>query len=74
VKLLPHATIIAEDVNSDGLRKALSMFAYEKSIPFLAFVDPEGLEIKWSTLQVLLERWSDVIINYQPAAVHRTVG
>ena len=56
MKLLPHATIIAEDVNSDGLRKALSMFAYEKSIPFLAFVDPEGLEIKWSTLQVLLER------------------
>lgn len=73
-KLLPQAAVIAEDVNSGGLGKGLSMFPNKRSIPFLAFVDPEGLEIEWSTLRILLERWSDVIINYQPSAVRRAVG
>jgi three-Cys-motif partner protein len=73
-KLLPQAIIIPEDVNSGGLDKALGMFPKGRSIPFLAFVDPEGLEIQWSTLRLLLESWSDVIINYQPSAVRRAVG
>lgn len=72
--LLPNATIIKDDVNSGGLDKALNLLRNDKKIPFLAFVDPEGLEMRWSTLQLLLDTWSDVIINYQPSAVNRAVG
>jgi len=72
VRLLPQADVIPEDVNSTGLKKTVNnIFPSNKAVPFLAFIDPEGLEIEWSTLQVLLERWSDVIINYQPSAVRR---
>jgi len=73
-KLLPGATVISQDANSGGLDAALNMFPKGRSVPFLAFVDPEGLEIQWETLRVLLESWSDVIINYQPSAVRRAVG
>jgi len=73
-RLLPEATVISEDTNSGGLDTALNAFHESRSIPFLAFIDPEGLEIQWSTLRLLLESWSDVIINYQPSAVRRAVG
>ncbi|KPV65481.1 MAG: hypothetical protein AOA65_0085 [Candidatus Bathyarchaeota archaeon BA1] len=36
----------------------------------LSIVDPEGLDLQWSTLQ----RWSDVVINYQPSAARRAAG
>ena len=73
-KILPEATVIPQDTNSGGLDAALKMFPKGRSVPFLAFVDPEGLEMQWETLRVLLESWSDVIINYQPSAVRRAVG
>lgn len=72
--LLPHATVIPEDVNVSGLEKALGLFPKDRSVPCLAFVDPEGLDLQWSTLQMLLQRWSDVVINYQPSAVRRAAG
>jgi three-Cys-motif partner protein len=79
-KLLPNAMILKGDANSDvlnrqnsdlrGLRYALSTIPAR--MPVLAFVDPFGMDIRWDTLELLLNRWSDVIINFQNVA--RTVG
>jgi three-Cys-motif partner protein len=76
-KLMPSAHIINGDVNSDindsggrGLRHALSLVP--QNTPILAFVDPYGMDVRWRTLELLLDRWSDVIINFQ--SVQRVVG
>lgn len=79
-KLIPNATVINGDANSDikytenisshGLAYALDKIP--TTTPLLAFVDPYGMDIRWETLELLLRRWSDVIINFQN--VNRTVG
>ncbi|UVS70066.1 three-Cys-motif partner protein TcmP [Nitrososphaera viennensis] len=76
-KLMPSAHIINGDVNSDinnpgghGLRHALSLVP--RNTPILAFVDPYGMDVRWRTLELLLDAWSDVIINFQ--SVQRVVG
>jgi three-Cys-motif partner protein len=78
--LIPSALVIKGDANSDvindknsslhGLRYTLEEIP--KNIPILAFVDPYGMDIRWNTLELLLNRWSDVIINFQ--SVSRTIG
>ncbi len=74
-KLLPKADVFHNDVNADGLDLALKVAQRgSASVPMLAFVDPEGLAVHWATLDKLLRTWSDVIINYQPLAVRRTIG
>ena len=73
-KLLPNAIVINQDVNEGGLDTAFTKFSSTRSTPFLAFVDPEGLQNEWKTMEKLLERWSDVIINFQISAVSRTAG
>ncbi len=72
-KLLPNAEVHHRDVNKDGLEIALKSIP-SSSCPVLAFVDPEGLEIHWSTLEKLLGIWCDAMINYQPTSVRRVVG
>jgi len=73
-KLLPNAEVLHRDVNKDGLEIALKSIPQNPACPVLAFVDPEGLEIQWSTLESLLKIWSDVMINYQPTSVRRVIG
>jgi three-Cys-motif partner protein len=73
-KLLHNAEVLHRDVNKDGLDIALRSIPKSPSCPVLAFVDPEGLEIHWSTLEKLLKIWSDVMINYQPTSVRRVIG
>jgi three-Cys-motif partner protein len=78
--LIPDATVINGDANNDikhnenlncrGLAYALDKVP--ANTPLLAFVDPYGMDIRWETLELLLDRWSDVIINFQN--VTRTVG
>lgn len=72
--LIPHAKVINTNANEEGIRLAIDELDQDGQYPVLAFVDPEGLDIDWSTLEHLLTRWSDVIVNYQPDAVSRTVG
>ena len=71
-KRIPNAKIYQSDVNEIELGKILNKVCGEN--PILAFVDPEGLDLNWSTLEQLLIKWSDVIINYQPEAVRRVHG
>jgi three-Cys-motif partner protein len=70
--LLPEATVVNSDVNMSGLQEACGKIP--TSDPCLAFVDPEGFELHWKTLCTLLERWSDIIINFQTSSVGRVAG
>jgi three-Cys-motif partner protein len=70
--LLPGAAVIQADVNATGLTEALAQIP--SNDPFLAFIDPEGFEIAWTSLQPLLLRWSDVIVNFQLSQIPRTAG
>lgn len=72
-KILPNAIVINMDANTDGIAAALKEFK-EPGIPFLAFVDPEGLAIDWTPLSTMLAQWCDVIIKYEPTSVRRLVG
>lgn len=70
--LLPDAIVINRDVNAGGLEEAFKSIPADVSC--LAFVDPEGLELQWSTLKLLLGKWCDAIINFQISGVRRTAG
>lgn len=72
-KILPNAVVIDKDANTEGIDAALGEFK-EPGIPFLAFVDPEGLAIDWAPLSTLLAKWCDVIVKYEPTSVRRIVG
>jgi three-Cys-motif partner protein len=71
-KLLPSAQIIPYDINGQGIEEVLS--ALPQGVPSLLFVDPEGLEIHWRTLERILGRWCDVMINFQSSGIGRTVA
>jgi len=58
------------DINGEGIAKVLAAIP-TKSIPGLVFVDPEGLEIHWKTLELILDRWCDIMINFQTSSIAR---
>jgi len=70
---IPSAEVVEDDVNRVDLELLLGKDTKWK-IPTLGFVDPEGTQIDWARLQQLLDRWSDVIINYQVEGVRRAAG
>jgi three-Cys-motif partner protein len=72
-KRVPTANIFHGDVNKLTVDDIIDDLCGNKN-PFLAFVDPEGLELEWKTLERILSRWSDVLINYHPEAVRRVYG
>ena len=71
-KLLPLAQVIPHDINVGGVEEVLSSLPL--NVPSLVFVDPEGLEIHWRTLERILSRWCDAIINFQSSGIQRTVA
>ena len=72
-KRVPTADVFPGDVNKLPVDAIIDNTCGSKN-PFLAFVDPEGLELEWETLKRILSRWSDVLINYHPEAVRRVHG
>jgi len=72
-KRVPTSNIFHGDVNKLTVDVIIDNICGNKN-PFLAFVDPEGLELEWETLKRILSRWSDVLINYHPEAVRRVYG
>lgn len=70
---VPNAEVVEKDVNSISLTDLLGKDDAWK-VPTLGFVDPEGMAVDWATVEQLLSRWSDVIINYQVEAVRRVAG
>lgn len=71
-KLLPSARIIPHDINAEGVEEVLSILPQD--VPSLVFVDPEGSEIHWKTVERILSRWCDVMINFQSSGIGRTVA
>jgi len=77
--LLQRFNVDVEIINGDcNERKTLeqieSIINEEDNTHFLAFVDPEGLEVKWKTVEALLKMNGDVVINYMCSSVARTWG
>lgn len=70
-KLLPHAKVKCRDVNGSEFKTIIKNLCSTPSTHFLAFVDPEGLEIEWETLQHLFQFTGDIIINCQCTGVAR---
>ncbi|MEM3907069.1 MAG: three-Cys-motif partner protein TcmP [Nitrososphaerota archaeon] len=70
-KLLPHAKVKCEDVNGPEFKTIVESLCKDSSVHFLAFVDPEGLEIEWETLQHLFQFTGDIIINCQCTGIAR---
>lgn len=70
-KLLPYAKIIFGDVNGTEFKNIIESLCSVPSVHFLAFVDPEGLEIEWETLQHLFQFTGDIIINCQCTGIAR---
>jgi len=68
--LLPSARVLPYDSNSEGITKVLASIP-SKSIPGLVFVDPEGVELQWNTLEIILGQWCDVMINFQTSSISR---
>lgn len=61
--LLPRAKVIEKDVNTVDWSQEIE--PEWRDVPALVVADPEGMDLHWATIKPLLERWSDVIINFQ---------
>jgi three-Cys-motif partner protein len=61
--LLPQAEVIEKDVNTVDWSEEIG--SEWSDVPALVVADPEGMDLHWATIKPLLERWSDVIINFQ---------
>ena len=66
------AVVVKGDCNEVAPRKAAE--ASRQKIHFLAFVDNEGLDVKWSTIRRLLEARCDIIVNFPTSGIRRVFG
>jgi three-Cys-motif partner protein len=74
-QVMPAAIITCCDSNSvDAIRIISSTMSTSRKSHFLAFIDPEGTEIKWDTLKNLFRLKGDLMINYMYSGVARLVG
>ena len=69
-KLLPAANVIEGDINT-CMDAVIAAIPSSTATPGLVFIDPQGLEINWRTIERILTRWCDVLINYQTTMVAR---
>jgi len=74
-EILPDALVIPGDCNKASvLREIIDEVYRVDKTHFLALMDPEGLELKWRTVETLLQHAGDSIINYMCAGVGRNWG
>ena len=74
-KILPEAHVICDDCNKPTvLKEIVDEIDSDNKTHFLALMDPEGLELKWNTVETLLKLNGDSIINYMCAGVGRNWG
>ncbi|MHA1961895.1 MAG: three-Cys-motif partner protein TcmP [Candidatus Thorarchaeota archaeon] len=72
--LLPKAQVYSIDSNSQKARKIIQAELDKPKSHFLAFIDPEGTDCHWSTIELLLKRKGDLILNCQYNSAARNVG
>ncbi|MHA2023557.1 MAG: three-Cys-motif partner protein TcmP [Candidatus Thorarchaeota archaeon] len=73
-RILPDAEIICTDCNSPEVLQAIDRHLKPRDSFFLAFIDPEGTEAHWNTLQYLASRRGDFVINYPYSGIGRLYG
>ncbi len=74
-QVMKNATITCCDSNSDeAIQIIRSVMSSSHKSHYLAFIDPEGTEIKWKSLEVLFRLKGDLMINYMYSGVARLVG
>jgi three-Cys-motif partner protein len=72
--LLPHANVKNIDSNSSQAKKTIQSELDKPNSHYLAFIDPEGTDCHWNTMEFLLERKGDLVINCQCNSAARNVG
>jgi len=66
----PNVEVIVDDCNN-SINRVVSNFGRKDH--YLAFVDNQGCDAKWSTIQTLIQHHGDVWITFQTSEVARTV-
>ncbi|RLI57853.1 MAG: hypothetical protein DRP09_02095 [Candidatus Thorarchaeota archaeon] len=74
LKRMIDATILCTDCNSTEVMEAIRKFMQPDDSIYLAFVDPEGIEVSWDTMENLFALPGDLIINYPWSGVARVAG
>jgi three-Cys-motif partner protein len=69
-KIQPDCNKVIDEIMAYG---GLKKFKERKS-HFLAFVDPEGMDLNWDTLEKLLKGRGDLIVLFDTTGVHRNLG
>ncbi len=65
-------TILSLDCNDERVIKVVREILEEEGRHALVFIDPEGFEIKWTTVEELLKLPCDLIIVFQTHMLRRT--
>jgi three-Cys-motif partner protein len=74
-RVMSKATIECYDCNSDIATDLITNTVKKSSRShFLAFIDPEGLEVEWNTLESIFKLNGDLMVNYQYNGIARLVG
>jgi len=74
-KILPDALVIPDNCNKASvLKEIIDEINRVDKTHFLAVMDPEGLELKWNTVETLLKHPGDSIINYMCSGVGKSWG
>ncbi len=60
--------------DSNKISPIVAQMAFKNKIHFLAFIDNEGLDIKWSTIASLLKTRCDILINFPTSEIKRVKG
>lgn len=68
--LASNVDVFVEDCN-DSINSVVSNFGRKGH--YLAFVDNEGCDAKWSTIQTLIQHYGDVWITFQTSEVARAI-
>lgn len=71
-KIIDHnrSKVIIDNINH-ALPKLIKEIDNQENTHFLCFVDPEGMELSWCTMEAILQCKGDIIINYMCAGVAR---
>ncbi|MFZ4813516.1 MAG: three-Cys-motif partner protein TcmP [Phototrophicaceae bacterium] len=71
----PHITLLQKDVNNAALDIVNLIPNNGKNSLNLAFLDPEGLEMDWRTVETLAKiARMDMIINFSTSGIIRSIG
>jgi len=69
-----EALILNEDANSSVVIETIKKYMSKGKNHYFAFIDPYAMQIKWKTLEELLQKNGDLIINFMTTPIQRIWG